>query len=141
MRWGDGVTELKPCPFCGSENVATALAHPNYMLVKLWNKYVFAGCKDCGATTSLFFANNRTGVSIFNKENEKVAVNRAIEAWNRRADDAGPVRHAKNVMEDYPSLFQCSACGWSCDDTYCGDSAYRYCPGCGAKMDEEIENE
>lgn len=49
--------KLKPCPFCGSENVATA------------------------------FANNRTGSPIFNTANEKAAVNRAVEAWNRRCSD------------------------------------------------------
>lgn len=82
------MTELKPCPFCGSENVATAFAQPPYMLAKIKNKYVFAGCKDCGAATSLFFANNRTRSPIFNKANEKKAFNKAIEAWNRRADNA-----------------------------------------------------
>lgn len=110
--------ELKPCPFCGD-------IHPTVLATIDGDPIIpcFVLCSFCSARIN---GPNRHD---------------AIEAWNRRADDAGPVRHAKNVMEDYPSLFQCSACGWSCDDTYCGDSAYRYCPGCGAKMGEEAKED
>ena len=50
--------------------------------------------------------------------------------------DVQEVKHAKNLCEDYPSLFECSLCNWCDDDTTTGStSVYNYCPNCGAKMD------
>lgn len=50
--------------------------------------------------------------------------------------DVQKVKHAKNLCEDYPSLFECSLCRWCDDDTTTGStSVYNYCPNCGAKMD------
>lgn len=52
------------------------------------------------------------------------------------AADVQPVKHGKNLNEEWPSLFECSICHWSCWDTYCGDTdTYNYCPNCGARMD------
>ena len=52
--------------------------------------------------------------------------------------DVTPVVHGKNLNEEWPSLFECSICHWSCWDTYCGDTdTYNYCPNCGARMDGE----
>lgn len=45
--------------------------------------------------------------------------------------DVEPVRHGNN-MSEYPSIFKCSECGCSDNDTYTCD-----CPNCGAKMDKE----
>lgn len=54
------------------------------------------------------------------------------------AADVAPVVHGKDLAS--PSLFCCSVCGCEDDDTYtCDVSEYRYCPNCGAKMDEEEE--
>ena len=51
------------------------------------------------------------------------------------AADVQPVKHGKNLNEEWPSLFECSVCHWSCWDTYCGDTdIYNYCPNCGADM-------
>ena len=51
------------------------------------------------------------------------------------AADVAPVVHGKDLAS--PSLFHCSVCGCEDDDTYtCDVSEYRYCPNCGAKMDE-----
>lgn len=48
-------------------------------------------------------------------------------------DDLRPT--AINLKAEWPSLFQCSACGWDDGDTYTGDTdTYNYCPNCGAKM-------
>ena len=52
--------ELKPCPFCGSEEV----------VYKFEYEVVCAMCKTCGATGSKHFA-----------------IDDASEAWNRRAED------------------------------------------------------
>lgn len=55
--------------------------------------------------------------------------------------DAIEVVHGYNVDHDYPSLFECSVCGWSCSDTVPGDTEeYNYCPNCGARMDADIED-
>ena len=60
------------------------------------------------------------------------------EVENVPSVDAVPVRHGYNVRDDYPSLFECSICGWEDYDTYTGDTAtYNYCPNCGARMDGE----
>lgn len=54
------------------------------------------------------------------------------------AADVRPVVLGFNVSKDYPSLFECSVCGWSDDDTTTGDTqTYNYCPNCGADMREE----
>lgn len=57
--------------------------------------------------------------------------------WMPTADVVAIV-HGYNKLFDYPSLFECSVCGWEDSDTYTGDtSKYNYCPNCGAKMDRE----
>jgi Lar family restriction alleviation protein len=59
------MSELKPCPFCGSKEVGVVeTAYGNYA-----NIFYFAHCSDCGARTKSF----RDGDD-------------AEEAWNRRAD-------------------------------------------------------
>lgn len=40
----------------------------------------------------------------------------------------------ENLLEKYPSLFECSVCGASCFDTIPWDCNINYCPNCGAKM-------
>lgn len=54
------------------------------------------------------------------------------------ADDVRPVVRGFNKLKDYPSLFECSVCGWECGDTVPGDTeTYNFCPNCGADMREE----
>ena len=54
------------------------------------------------------------------------------------AADVRPVVRGFNKLKDYPSLFECSVCGWECDDTVPGDTeTYNFCPNCGADMREE----
>lgn len=60
--------------------------------------------------------------------------------------DVVEVVHAydKNI---YPSLFECSNCGWSCNDTYSGepcnrnDNTYDYCPNCGARIEYKVKEQ
>lgn len=57
---------------------------------------------------------------------------------NEPTADVQKVKHAKNLCEDYPSLFQCSLCNWCDDDTTTGNtSVYNYCPNCGAKIEHD----
>ena len=58
--------ELKPCPFCGSENVRVV----SQTLEAYFLGYI-VHCDGCGVETKHFFDEQK-----------------AAEAWNRRADDA-----------------------------------------------------
>lgn len=65
--------ELKPCPFCGSENV-----------------YLHSKDGYADETTVIFC--NACKSTVFIEDNEEEGyddktIDRAIEAWNRRADD------------------------------------------------------
>lgn len=68
--------------------------------------------------------------------------------------DAEPVRHGHNVTPTHHSdMFMCSECGFTCeiielrygDDGMSEPDAYEYdckfCPNCGAKMDEEVQHD
>lgn len=53
------------------------------------------------------------------------------------ADEVSPVVHGFNKKKDYPSLFECSVCGWECTDTVpCDTEEFNLCPHCGARMEE-----
>jgi hypothetical protein len=78
---------LEYCPFCGeTKNLAVQLARPKFMLKAYQNRYVFAGCRSCGATTQLFAANNKTGSPTLNAANLRRAIEEAAKAWNRRTN-------------------------------------------------------
>ena len=53
----------------------------------------------------------------------------AVEAWNTRYE-----RTCHDVGAMFKSLWECSECGWECCDTYSCESAFSYCPNCGAKV-------
>ena len=40
----------------------------------------------------------------------------------------------ENVATHPSSAFECSECHWEDLDLYAADSAYNFCPNCGAKM-------
>lgn len=78
---------LENCPFCGSSNTIVGLVHPKWMLKKYHNRYVAAGCRDCGASTAPILARNHTGSPLMNEANLKAAIEKAAENWNRRSDN------------------------------------------------------
>lgn len=48
--------------------------------------------------------------------------------------DVAPVRHGRWLCGDYYDIGDvCSECDWDSQMTH---PSYRYCPNCGAKMDE-----
>ena len=57
--------------------------------------------------------------------------------------DAEPVRHGHWITNegfDGDEYYSCSACGcdWFCPEGTPHDNNMKYCPECGAKMDEEV---
>ena len=87
------------------------------------------------------YVNRETAIrELLNDAPEQVGYSREDAADCIRymdAADVAPVRHGRNINAEWPSLFECSVCGWSDDDTTTGDTAiYNYCPNCGAKMME-----
>ena len=53
------------------------------------------------------------------------------------AADVVPVRHGRWLCGDYYDIGDvCSECDW---DSQMAHPSYRYCPNCGAKMDEVSE--
>lgn len=79
------LNELKPCPFCGSKYVKVKQCDADHVLKKYHGKY-FAGCVNCGITTPLFNW-NKTRSPLINESNKNKAREKAINAWNRRAND------------------------------------------------------
>lgn len=78
--------DLKPCPCCGGK-AKVSTVRPFFMIKKYHNRYVTAGCTQCGLCTSLFKANNKTGSPLRNAVHEEEAMREAADAWNRRAND------------------------------------------------------
>ena len=75
------MSELKPCPFCGSK--AKLFVGDGGVCVMC----TAAFSKDCGCRTSWY--DDASGVYGMNdwRDNSKTAVDRAIEAWNRRVGE------------------------------------------------------
>lgn len=101
---------LKPCPFCGSEEVYVEEYEHHPGAVR-W-RVLCAGC----------MAGIDTGT--------RQSAGAAVPDWNRRAertchDEAGSQQS-----------FLCSECGWFWNDQE-DDLGFSYCPNCGARVVEE----
>ena len=105
------MVELKPCPFCGGE--AYCCYEENY------NRYVIK-CFDCDATVSLL----KPRVLFANKFD----MDDTIFKWNKRVENNG------YWMENENNSICCSECGYEVN-TNINDVAYKYCPECGARME------
>lgn len=61
--------------------------------------------------------------------------NSAIAAVKQTSAERIKKESAFNKRAEYPTMFECSSCGWECDDTLPGDTEeYNYCPNCGRKI-------
>lgn len=120
--------ELKPCPFCGSENWWTH---------EVWNRHTdhaqgyYVECYDCGAMKGAMMYENGTWDGYYKTREE------AIEDWNTRAElgrgECELVEHGS--LANWPDMvcWSCSECefGWHHSRN---DKQFSYCPNCGAKV-------
>ena len=73
--------QLKPCPFCGGKPYLET-NHRAFIKAKT-TKVAFVRCRVCNARTQRFELGEFGCTSHSSAANEK-----AIEAWNRRSEDA-----------------------------------------------------
>ena len=74
------MAELKPCPFCGGKPYLET-NHRAFINAKT-TKVAYVRCRDCEARTQRF------ELKAFGRTSHSGAANeKAIEAWNRRAED------------------------------------------------------
>lgn len=105
--------KLEPCPFCGSKYVG--------IIIPIEKEYQVQ-CGDCYASSSI-----------------ESTVNKAIKAWNRRAERTGrwvPVVNTWTQDEHVygATWYKCDQCGRLCE------TKQPYCH-CGAHMIEGEEND
>lgn len=108
------MSELKPCPFCGSYNCWTH---------EVWNRHTdhaqgyYVECYDCGAAKGVLIYHNGTWDGFYKTEAE------AIEAWNARYERTVTLKG--NV--------HCPDC-----NRLVGEGE-RYCAYCGARVKEDTD--
>lgn len=119
--------ELKPCPICGSANLAmsrcvcTDMDHefiPDTVHMHVFDLY----CKECGCRV-------QAGGDTFDE-----AKNAVVEKWNNRAERTCRVDSSRENECDQPvSWFEFEL---SCGHTVYWDSQIppSYCPECGRKV-------
>ena len=101
--------ELKPCPFCGCEDV---------VIKNHYGTVYRIGCQTDGCKGWWY-------ESVLYRTEAK-----AIEAWNTRAE-----RTCKRVLFEPTGVLVCSECGAGMPkqlDKYC---YLHYCPNCGAHVE------
>lgn len=76
------MTELTPCPFCGSKNIKVGDTKKDVITTGIVfpERIAFVECMNCFAAAG-FFRVKKCGV--------KGARKKAVEFWNRRADKDG----------------------------------------------------
>lgn len=104
-------SELKPCPFCGSEAELVVRYSVDYD-----QDVYYARCKKCDATID-FFSHSA-----------------AVEAWNRRAERTAKVTDTWKIG-GYNELN-----AWCPECEHRITRGCSYCPTCGVKLDWSVEN-
>lgn len=127
------MTELKPCPCCG----------PKAFIAPSTTRYTQGGVYSCSAELRGY----ECGLSIARSAaTEKVALNKAIEAWNTRAERTCEIAR---VETGEPAEYDCDEVLWHCASCHEEVAIYAYnengdtwadkpafCPNCGAKVVE-----
>ena len=122
--------KLKPCPFCGSTKL------------KIESKRTFNYNKrHCSVTVRCMKCHARSpvvGINVDNNQyNEReLCESQVTESWNERVSEPEhrPIVHAHWTFRTSYS-FKCSNCG---EIGYM--ISHRFCPNCGAKMDESEDD-
>ena len=128
------MTDLKPCPFCGSDNIA----HRTW-----WNSLHETGhfieCYDCGCKTGFLVDDSAFVAAVHDTEAE------AIEAWNTRHERTCEVTDIDTgneaAYEHYEHIMHCKSCHheygyvqYNEDGDTWMDELPNFCPNCGAKV-------
>ena len=136
----DMTQELKPCPFCGSSNLARSVdggilpdfidsarfdyrEKPYYITCTLT-------CDDCGAMLQGYTATGK-----HEDCDPDDAIDDAYNKWNTRAERTCEMVKLADYSEyvAYRSgIYVCSRCG----KKSVHESSWGYCPNCGAKVVE-----
>lgn len=116
------MTELLPCPFCGSE----AELHPAYDI-------------DTDDVDGYFVICRNKNCTAWPETAEYPTEAEAIEAWNTRAERTC---HIDPFVKDEFRGYQCTNCGirkgiYKTDGLLVAHMGFNYCPNCGAKVVEE----
>jgi hypothetical protein len=146
------MSELKKCPFCGSENIAVGSDKGTVYrrntafgdLTRSVPTVRWAYCVDCGCVAPAEKVNNFDG--FYKPDEQEDALDRAISAWNRRSQpenepvDVVPVVRGKWLpyKPDCSSgnshgNYECSICR-SRTYSYILTNLSSFCPNCGADM-------
>lgn len=80
-------TELKPCPFCGSKDIRYSLKITGYFDIIFHASMYCNKCHCYGARTSTESVKYSDYKGRTATEKDASIKQKAIEAWNRRADD------------------------------------------------------
>ena len=141
------MTELKPCPFCGGTKLKverkSRLAGWNGLDMRVEMHTYSVRCNTCHAR------GGAVGGRVMNERftrrvqlpdwatTDKALEEKAIEAWNRRAevvygrwDDSG-----KYTFPSGDVAVRCTNCGCALTKSEYRLYTWNYCPICGAKMD------
>ena len=104
------MTDLLSCPFCGGE------AHPINDRHNWW-----VACRKCGMLLGFKGEDQWGAYGTYSTEAE------AIEAWNTRQEQT-----CRDIAPEGADWLMCSECGKGTHKVY----EYRYCPNCGARVEE-----
>ena len=139
------MSDLKPCPLCGSTNIACYAEEcgDDYDNVPTFRAVVgCCGCHEegcdptydeepCFGIEAYFRADHPLVSDCEDPEDcERVLARHLAEKWNRRAERTCTVVHEEG------SFPHCSACG-SLEVVSDVAGAYDFCPRCGAKVVSE----
>ena len=126
--------DLKPCPFCGSDDIRACAFEIS--------PECYIECCNCGARIDAEIPWGDSDI----QEHDNACLKALRKLWNRRsaapAADVAPVAHGRWIDpedDDGGTLWHCSKCGYPVKAI--AKPNCNYCPKCGCKMREGKEGE